>query len=731
MEDTITHTMLMTMMSAISAGIILTVLARRINVSAIALLLIGGVLLGPEGLGLVRSDQLGSGLPVIVSLAIGLILFEGGLTLDLRGYRSASGIIRRLLTFGVLITWGITATLIWVVFRFDPFFCLLAASLVIVTGPTVIAPLLKRIKVQANLHSILHWEGVLIDAVGVFVAIMCYEWIGGYGRDMALVRFLMRFAWGLGLGVGGGLAVYQLIRRRVVPDDMINAFALGAATLVFGCAEAWFSESGLLAVTVAGFVLGIKKPGELKEIRQFKAEISDLLIGTLFLLLAARLELSQFVEFGLQGALVVLGVMLVVRPLNIVVSSWGLGFSWREKAFLAWVAPRGIVAASMASLFTLSLTDRGFENAAFIETFTYSVIVATVLIQGFSAGALARVLKLQRPKPTGWLIVGAHSLGRRLAGFILETSRHPVVLIDTNPQAVSEACSEGFEALHEDARDVELESHDAVQAMGYLVALTDNEDLNMLLCQHWADVLGRNHVFYWQSYINKTSKIGQSIWPNLPKPSVVSGELERGEAVLMHLTDPKRDDRNPARHLASVQNGRVTLQENTSDASKNRQVLLLRREADYLAASLRPNLVVRLDTTDQDAVFVDLVDRMAALVPKFPRDAVLNSLRTRERTFPSALGHGLAVPHTYCADLDFRLCAIAQIPGGLDFGAMDGQPVRLMFLLVGPVDDPEGHLKTIAEIARLTGNAEMRDRLLAAEVPDGVLSLIRDSASVL
>jgi NhaP-type Na+/H+ or K+/H+ antiporter len=123
MEDTITHTMLMTMMSAISAGIILIVLARRINVSAIALLLTGGVLLGPEGLGLVRPDQLGRGLPVIVSLAIGLILFEGGLTLDLRDYRSASGIIKRLLTFGVLITWGITATLIWLVFRFDPFFC--------------------------------------------------------------------------------------------------------------------------------------------------------------------------------------------------------------------------------------------------------------------------------------------------------------------------------------------------------------------------------------------------------------------------------------------------------------------------------------------------------------------------------------------------------------------------------------------------------------------------------
>jgi mannitol/fructose-specific phosphotransferase system IIA component (Ntr-type) len=146
---------------------------------------------------------------------------------------------------------------------------------------------------------------------------------------------------------------------------------------------------------------------------------------------------------------------------------------------------------------------------------------------------------------------------------------------------------------------------------------------------------------------------------------------------------------------------------------------------------LRPDLVVRLDTTDQDAVFVDLVDRMATLLPKFPRDAVLNSLRTRERTFPSALGHGVAVPHTYCADLDFRLCAMAQIPDGVDFGALDGQLVRLVFLLISPADDAEGHMETMAEIARLTSHAEMRDQLLAAEVPDGVLSLVRDSATVL
>lgn len=721
--DHITHGMLMTLVTAISAGIVLIVLSRRLNISAIVLLLLGGVILGPEVLGIVRSDQLGNMLSVIVSLAIGLILFEGGLTLDLQGYRSASGLIRRLLSTGVLITWSVTAALIWAVFQFDFFFCLLAASLVIVTGPTVIAPLLKRIKVNSNLHSILHWEGVLIDPIGVFIAILCYEWIGDAGRDVAVAKFLLRFVWGLVLGIGGGFAIYYLIKKRLVPDDMINAFALGAATLVFGCAEALFSESGLLSVTVAGFVLGVKKPGELKEIRQFKAEITDLLIGTLFILLSARLDLQQFADFGWQGALAVVGVMFLVRPLNILVCGWGLGFSWKERLFLSWVAPRGIVAASMASLFALNLSKQGVAHATFIETFVYSVIVATVLIQGFTAGPLAKLLRLQRPEPTGWLIVGAHALGREVAHFLTDVGKKSVVLLDTNARAVSEARAEGLVALREDARDAELEGYSEIQSVGHLLALTDNEDLNMLLCQHWGDVLGRENVYCWRR--REGNDFGARIvWRGLPKPSVMSGELERGEASLMHLKDPQRDEDNPARYLAGVgENGLVYLLE--EDFESGFDVLLLRREAEFLTTSLRPKLVTRVDASNRESILSLLVDKIVELVPDLSAEKTLQMLLDRETTFPSALGHGVAVPHIYSDDIDFRICALAQIPNGVDWSARDDEAVRLVFLLISPSGDAEGHLETMAEIARLASNEQNREQLMSADVPDGVLRLVR------
>lgn len=720
--DHVTHGMLMTLVTAISAGILLIVLSRRLNISAIVLLLLGGVVLGPEGVGIVQSDQLGNLLSVIVSLAIGLILFEGGLTLDLRGYRSASGLIRRLLSVGVLVTWGVTATLIWVVFRFDWFFCFLAASLVIVTGPTVIAPLLKRIRVKSNLHSILHWEGVLIDPVGVFIAILCYEWLGDAGRDVALAKFLFRFVWGMVLGLGGGLIIYQLIKRRWVPDDMINAFALGAATLVFGCAEALFSESGLLAVTVAGFVLGVKKPGELKEIRQFKAEITDLLIGTLFILLAARLELQQFYDFGWKGALVVVGVMFLVRPLNVLVCGWGLAMPWRERLFLSWVAPRGIVAASMASLFALNLAQQGVAHAKFVETFVYSVIVATVLIQGFTAGPLAKLLRLQRPDPTGWLIVGAHALGRSVAHFLKDVGEKFVVLVDTNPQAVAEAQSEGLVAIREDARDIELEGYEEIQSIGHMLALTDNEDLNMLLCQHWGDILGREHVYLWRRRGNDDF-VGRTVWPGLPKPSVMSGELDRGEAVLMRLKDPQPDVDNPARYLLGIGEGQVHLLE--EDFASGFDVLLLRREAEYLSTSMRPKLIVQTEAESWQEVLSVLVGHIVELVPDLARENILEMLISRENTFSSALGHGVAVPHVYSDDLNFRICAFAQIPQGVDWQARDGERVHLVFLLISPSGDAEGHLETMAEIARLASNDQNREYLLHAKVPDEVLGLVR------
>lgn len=476
------HHMLVTAVAAISIGSMLVVLSHRLNLPSIVLLLLGGVLLGPVAIGIVRPDSLGEGLMVIVELGVGLILFEGGLTLERDGYRSAPAMIKRLLTVGVLITWAATTLLIRLIVDLEWAHAILAAALVIVTGPTVIAPLLKRLKISPRLHSILHWEAVLIDPIGVFIAVLCYEWVAEHGGQIALVNLGIRIGIGMGVGVIGGALMLLAVRRRLVPRETVNVFALAGAVLTFGVADAVIPKAGLLAVTVSGFIFGLAGTTGMKQVRRFKAEITDLLIGTLFILLAARLEFAQFREFGWQGALVVGLTMLLVRPLGILVCSWRLDLSLQERTFLSWVAPRGIVAASLASLFAIGLEARGAENPRFVETFTYSVIIATIVLQGLTAGPVAKALGVSRPEPRGWLIVGAHALGQRVAAFIRDVAKLPVTLVDTNTRAVGDATAHGATALQGDAREaVDLMDRHGLSDVGNVLALTDNEDLNVLL----------------------------------------------------------------------------------------------------------------------------------------------------------------------------------------------------------------------------------------------------------
>ncbi len=721
---------LLTLSASVSAGVLLVAVSRQMNLSAIVLLLAGGVLLGPRGVGLVHPDSLGDVLRPLVSLSVGLILFEGGLSLDLQGYRSASRVIIRLLTVGVLVTWLCTALAIRLLFGFDLSFSLLAGSLVIVTGPTVIVPLLKRIKVRQPLHSILHWEGVLIDPIGVFVAILCFEWVGGRGHS-ALGYFLMRVVAGGFLGLAGGAAMAWLIRRRMVQEELIAIVPLALAVLVFIISETLASQSGLLATTTAGFVLGASRPTELRQIRLFKAAVTDLLIGALFVALAARLGPEQFAAFGPRGAILVAVVMLLVRPLNILACTLGEPLDWRHRAFLAWIAPRGIVAASMSSVFALALAGRGVAGAAFLETFTYSVIVSTVLLQGLTAGRLATALDLSRPAATGWLIVGAHRFGQCVAAFITESAGLQAVLADTNPRAVREAREAGRTALAVDARDVEaVEDRPELQGVGHLLALTDNEDLNSLLCRRWAETLGRYRVFGWHSAVRSADSDPEAaasmIWQHLPRPSVLSTDLAQQRATL-NAIEVGGSGALPRGTLALAGRGRVGLAPPAGRpaSAATPRALVLERRGSYLIEALRPELFLCPDTCDLAELFAGMVHRLVSAVPQLPAADLLRELLEREKVFSSAIGSGVAIPHVYHRAVPARLCALARVRQALNVTGMDGQPVRLVFLLVGPPGDPQGHLALIAEIARVVSHDRTRARLMEAASFEAVLGAIR------
>lgn len=722
---------------AVGAGCILTVLSRRLHLPTIVLLLIGGFALGSEGTGWLQPDALGALLPMIVSLAVGLILFEGGLTLDIKEFKKTSTVIKRLLTIGVLITWlgaGLTA---YVIFDISPSFALLMGSLIIVTGPTVIVPLLRRIRVQQKLGSILHWEGVLIDSIGVFTAILCFEWVVEGGGAVALPNFLIRIVSGAGIGLLGGYLIYWVMKKNWVPDNIVNAFALASAMLIFGATELIKPEAGLLSVTIAGLIVGIKKPRQLREIKAFKAEIVDLLIGMLFLLLVARLELQQFVDFfEMGGGWVLFSVILLIRPISITVSSWGTPLNLREKALLSWVAPRGVVAASMASLFAISLNSKEtlVGDPALLESFVYSVICATVLIQGLSAGLVAKALRLQRPAPNDWIIIGAHHFGRELARKLMRKDEQYVLLLDTNARNIALAQKEGLPAMHCDGMEAEklYENEQALFGAGYVLALTDNIELNELLMQRWGEELANEKVFGWIPTDAPSSDdrlVGQSVFGDLSRPAVIGSELMQGESdfevvVWEEGKSLPSGDWHPLFIRRGKQLRAVPQDSSLKDMVKDEdEVICLRRSEGFLLRALQSGGFLRLECETLDALYEQLAHVAVEQVEALSEEKILEDLGAQGRIFPAFIGHGIAIPHVYCEDLDYRICFVAQLTNPLEIPGQD-EAIDFVFFLLSPTGDSDGHLATLADIAKTSRSDRLRKQIKRAESVEDVITAI-------
>ncbi len=732
------HSALWTLCLAVGAGCLLTVLSRRLHLPTIVLLLVGGFALGPEGLNLLRPDALGHFLPVLVSLAVALILYEGGLTLDLKEFTHTSKVIQRLLSAGVLITWFGSALSAYLFFDTTPSFALLMGSLVIVTGPTVIVPLLRRIRLSKRIASILHWEAVLIDSIGVFVAILCYEWVIEGGGAVALPNFLVRILGGTSLGIVGGYLIFFTMKRGWVPDNIVNAFSLASAMLLFGLTELIRPEAGLLSVTVAGLIVGLNKPRQLRELKAFKAEIVDLLIGLLFLLLVARLEWEQFVSFYENGGgWVLLSVILLVRPLSVIASAWGTTLDPREKALLSWVAPRGVVAASMASLFAISL---GGGNSAqgdpkLLESFVYSVICATVILQGLSAGLFARLLGLQRPAPNDWVIVGAHYFGRELAKQINKTdNQQDVILLDSNARNAALARRDGHVALHRDGMNAEelYEEEQALFGTGYVLALTDNVELNNILMQRWSEKLDSGKVFGWipESSPHDIDRItGQSVFGDLARPSLISNELMQNESSFETVRWTE-DMSLPAGdwHPLLIRRGR-NLRTLANDAALQDQarpgdeVICLKRSKGFLVRALQEGSFHGLQSTSLGAMYTELAQIADAHLPGVQSAVVMEHLDAQNKRYPACLGHGIAIPHVHCEGLTERACFVIHLSSGLPIPNQN-EPLQLIFFLLSPPDDTEGHLATLNDIARNCRSPKTRDRLLEAVTQEQVIDAV-------
>lgn len=475
----------LTVALALGAGMIGQTLARHLRIPGIVLLLATGVLLGPDVLGFVRPGSLGPHLQTLVGFAVAVILFEGGMNLNLHHLRQQARSIRQISTLGALVTaTGAALSVRWIL-GWDWVTAILFGSLVMVTGPTVITPLLRRIRVQSRVATVLEAEGVFVDAIGAIVAVVALEVAISPAGSLSHGAWdaVSRIGFGAILGALGGRALGSLLRREdLIPSGLESVFTLAAVVALFQVSNAVMPESGIVTVVMAGLVVGNTEAHVVSELREFKEQLTVLLVGMLFVLLAADVRIAQVTSLGWAGLWTVLTLMLVVRPLNVLAGTFGTDLTWRERAFISWLAPRGIVAAAVSSLFAQTLTDEGLEGGPELRALVFLVIAVTVVVQGISGGFVAGWLGVRRPSNTGYVILGANPLGRAVAGALRDAGEE-VVLIDSNPDACHAAESEGLRVIHGSGIEERVQLQAELDARAGCLGVTTNEEVNLLFAR--------------------------------------------------------------------------------------------------------------------------------------------------------------------------------------------------------------------------------------------------------
>jgi NhaP-type Na+/H+ or K+/H+ antiporter len=471
---------------ALGAGVACQVLARHLRMPSIVPLLAAGVVLGPDLLGWLNPEHLGPGLFGIVRLAVAVILFEGGLNLELRRLQREGLAIRRLVTLGVIVT-GIGGALAARTLMGWPWtLAALFGSLVTVTGPTVIKPLLRNVPLRPRLATVLEAEGVLVDPVGAILAAVTLDVVvqqGSHPWGSGAEGLLLRVGFGAAAGLAGGYVLARLLRSRsLVPEGLENLTALGAALLLHELCEATVPESGILAVTLAGVVVGNLGTRLGRELRDFEEQVTVGLIGLLFVLLAADVRVAEVVGLGAAGLATVAALVLLVRPANVALSTAGSELLWRERAFLSWVGPRGVVAAAVASLFASVLEAQGMAGGREFRALVFLTIGVTVVLQGGTAPVVARLLRVRAQGRDTIAILGAEELALAL-GDLLRQGERRVLFLDSNPAHCRAAQERDFPVVYGNALRHATLARARMERAEIAVGLTANDQVNSLFAR--------------------------------------------------------------------------------------------------------------------------------------------------------------------------------------------------------------------------------------------------------
>lgn len=493
------HNIPQALAAIVALGIAAQWLAWRLKIPSILLLLLTGILVGPVAELLSPDDLFGKLLLPLVSLSVAVVLFEGGMTLRFRELHDEAGrVLFRLVTLGAFVTTTVAAGASRLLLGFDWPLAILLGAILTVTGPTVIGPLLRQLRIAGRAGSILKWEGIVIDPVGAILAVLVFTAIRAAGPEEAttsVARNLVGTALvGLGLGAAGAGGLLLALRKHWVPDPLQNPVTLAMVLSVSAAANLLQPESGLVAVTVMGIAVANQRMVIITHLTEFKENLTVLLISILFILLSARLRPNDLLALGWQELAFVAVLVIVARPAAVLLSTAGSPLPWQERLFLSAMAPRGIVAAAVASVFALEMADAGMEQASRLPPVVFLVIVGTVVLYGLAAGPLARRLGLARANPQGVLFVGAHAWIRAIAS-ALKAEGVPVLLVDSNYRNAAAARMAGLRVHHGSI----LAEHTAEELdlgdMGRLVALTSNDEVNALACLRFLNRFGRREIY--------------------------------------------------------------------------------------------------------------------------------------------------------------------------------------------------------------------------------------------
>ncbi len=746
----------------------------RIHVPSILLLLVFGFLAGPVTGILDPSSLQGDWVLAFVSVAIGIILFEGGLSLRISELREGGKPILNLITIGVLVTWVLAGAAAYFVLGMSVSFAVLVGAILTVTGPTVVIPLLRQVRPKGRVGAIAKWEGITIDPVGAIIAVLVLEAIlqlnsveaGQFASFSdallhALEALLKTISVGLGLSIMAAAIMIAVFRRRLVPDYLQNSVALMIVVTTYGLSNTLQGESGLLQATLLGIILANQKIITVHHLTKFKEDLQVLLLACLFILLSARLDLGVLQYFDVRAYLFLGILIVVVRPVAVFLSTLSTNLDFKEKALLAWLAPRGIVAAAVASLFAFTLEPYFPEEAARLVPIVFFVIVGTVAVYGLTLSPVARRLGLADPYPQGLLFLGAYSWVQRMAIAVKELG-FKVLLIDANAKNIEDARALSLPAVTADALSESVLDELDFSGLGRFVAVTPNDNTNSLAALHFAEVFEEREV-----YQLAAGPVSRADGPG-KLPGHLRGRPLFGESTTHTSLAARFNLGGEIRTFGLANEGAYEAIRARYDDDlvllfiARGSTLLVHAEEDQVAPQVGDSIIVMLPEFSGDSELEDGGD-FRELVLRAPvldleteismESIALRASRMLSERLPvaatmlregleaavgqgsSLVSPGVALPHYSVGGLMQPELGLVRVRSGLEaseamkaeaifFKSGDVGPVYAFFFLVSPEHYPGPHLRTLANIAGRIAEASFLEAWRAAESEEQLRSAL-------